>query len=431
MPRRSTPNALNLVNKTFLRQMAAWAVISVLTLVIASKSPAQSPTEVTVITSGGENMQGELVSIDDSGVSLDRGNEVLSLAAEELSQLRFAPTVLPQLPMKVQLSGGSLLSITGVVWTDQTVTVTPARQSPIELPVEELRWVRFRTGNTSTDPTWLGWVEEARRADRLAVRRNEKSLDSIDGTVIGISRESVRFEMRGNEINAPVAKLEGVLLSTQNKKTPSTPIQVTDTSGSVWAAESIRFASGENNIEIQLPGSIRHDIPLNQVLMLQYAGGILSLSEAEIASASFGTQSSGSTQSALSSDMEQWFSPETEEGTIRVNAPGQITFRVPDGYQKLIIAARRGKEVNQFMAVRLEVLLDGSVQWTGVLQDRQSLGLELPLANARQLSLKATPLPKPDDPKSTTNTTSTNTSIGDISGTLGGTVEWFSGRLLK
>ncbi|EMI52454.1 hypothetical protein [Rhodopirellula sallentina] len=415
-------------------------------LAVVSNAVAQSPAEVNVVTATGENLVGELVSIDSLEAAIDTANEVKHLPLDELSQIRFDSTPLPTLPMRVQLSGGSLLSVTGLTWDDQTVTVNAARQSPLQIPVKELQWVRFRMGTPATDPTWLGWVEEERRADRLAVRRNEKSLDSIDGTVTGITRTAVQFQMRGNEIEAPIAKLEGVLLSTQNVGPPSAPIQVTDTSGSVWNAESVRLSNGESKLQVQLAGSIQHDVPLNQIKTLQFAGGILPLSEAEIASSSFGTESSKSERDPISLDMQNWFSPDTSEGVIRVNAPGQIVFRIPDGYEKLVVAARRADAVNQFMAARLEVLLDDQVQWTGVLQDRKSLGLELPLGEARLLCLKASPLPgsdasgkdlsNNDDPTTPLRSGSSNTSSRsgpehNLSGTLGGTIEWFSGRLLK
>ncbi|MFG0286819.1 MAG: glycosyl hydrolase family 98 [Rhodopirellula sp. JB044] len=412
----------------------------------ASAAVAQSPAEVNVVTATGENLAGELVSIDSLEAAIDTGNEVKRLPLEELSQIRFDSTPLPTLPMRVQLSGGSLLSVTGLTWDDQTVTVNAARQSPLQIPVKELQWVRFRMGTPATNPTWLGWVEEQRRADRLAVRRNEKSLDSIDGTVTGITRTAVQFQMRGNEIEAPIAKLEGVLLSTQNAESPSAPIQVTDTSGSVWNAESVRLSNGGSHLQVQLAGSIQHDVPLNQIETLQFAGGILPLSEAEIASSSFGNASSQRGREQISVDMQNWFSPDTSDGVIHINAPGQIVFRIPDGYEKLVVAARRADAVNQFMGARLEVLLDDQLQWSGVLQDRKSLGLELPLGEARLLCLKASPLPSSDtsgedlsnndDPTTPLRSgssinSSPSVSEHDLSGTLGGTIEWFSGRLLK
>lgn len=420
-----------------------WAFLAVLAcsalampVVVHAQSPdAERTPQVTITTADGKTVQGEMVEIDERGVHFDDGSTTKILPLEDLSLVRAENPNQSPLPMRVQLAGGSQLRIAGLVWSDQTATITPARQSPIEIPVTQLRWVRFRTGNTATDPTWLGWLEEARRGDRLIVRRNEKALDAIDGTVVAISREAVDFEMRGNPVSAPIAKLEGVMLSNQAGDRPAPAIRLTDTSGSVWAAESIRWARQTPRVRVRLSGSLEHEIPIEQIQEFRFAGGVLALAEAEVASASFGRPQGEASRAALKpalvADMKDWFEPRPDGGVIRVNTPGDITFRIPAGYQRFAIAARRDREVSQFNPVELAVLLDGKVKWTGTLQDRQSLGLELELADARQLTLRARPLAATSDTTSDSQEASAAAVDGLAGAALGGAVQWFSGRLLK
>ncbi len=395
-----------------------YSFIAIASILFVSTVPAtaQSVAEITVTTVEGETVRGDLVELAVDGVHLDRGSELSVLPLEALSQIRFDHEPQRTLPMQVQLSSGSVLRISGLTLTDQSVTIAVSRQSPLVVPFKQLRWVRFRPGNSATDPVWLGWLEESRRGDRLVVRRDEKTLDSIDGTVIGIGRESVQFEMRGNRIDAPLAKLEGVLLSSPTDMQTASALRLTDTSGSVWAAESVQIIPGGSSVRVTLPGSLEHEIPLNQVVEIQFAGGILSLADAEVSESVFGD---GEPASPVLSELDKWFAPQASDGVIHINAPGKITLRIPDGYQKLVVAARRAQDVSQFTAIGLEVLLDGQVKWTGTLQDRNSLGLELPLADARQLTLRAVAPPRPDG------------SSDAAAAELGGRVEWFSGRLLK
>lgn len=374
---------------------------------------AQSPIVVTITTSDGKSLRGNLTEITEQGVHFDRAGNINVLPFEELSQIRTEQEKQPALPIRVALSGGSQISSTGIEWTGQSVTITPARQSAITVPVEQLRWVRFRAGNSATDPAWLGWLEETRRGDRLVVRRSEKSLDSIEGTALGIDRDSVEFEMRGNRINAPLSKLEGILLSNQTEQAEPPAIRLLDTSGSQWAVESIRMPADAQQVRAQLAGSIEHEIPVEQIREIRFAGGVLSLADAEIAVRSFGSESTKKNRSPLAAELDNWFSPETADGVVRIHAPGEIAFRIPEGYESFIVAARRHRAVARFTAVTLEVLLDDEVQWKGVLKDRESLGLELPLAGASQLTLRARP--QSESPTAA----------------LGGTVDWFSGRLLK
>ena len=393
--------------------------LAVLMLLVGTVSGyAQSADEVTITTADGTIVRGDLVEIGASGVHLDRGSEISVFPVDDLSQIRFDRESARSLPMQTQLAGGSSLRVSAISLTDQSVSISVGRQSPLVVPIKQLHWVRFRMGNPATDPAWLGWLEETRRADRLVVRRNEKTLDSIDGTVVGITRDSVQFEMRGNRIDAPLAKLEGVLLSTPTDVPPSSALRLTDTSGSVWSVVSLSLPRGSSSVRVTLSGGIEHEIPLNQVTDIRFAGGVLTLADAEIAESSFGSNTANPAITKLR-ELDKWFAPQTGDGVISINAPGKITLRIPEGYQRLIVAARRAQDVNQFTAIGLEVLLDGDIKWTGTLQDRQSLGLELPLADARQLTLRATTLPK---------TTATNE---NVQAELGGRVEWFSGRLLK
>lgn len=376
-------------------------------------------TEASVTTADGGAASGSLLEISADGVHIEGESGISILPFQDLSQLTIANESRQPMPMRVALAGGSELCVTGLTWTDDAVELAVSRQAPMTVPARQLRWVRFRAGNAGTDPTWLGWLEETRRADRLVVRRNDKALDSIDGTVLSIGRESVKFEMRDNAIDAPLAKLEGILFSKSVPEPAASGIRVIDTAGSQWTAESLRMRAGELAIRITLAGGTEHEIPLDQVQKIMFAGGILALSDLEVASATFADGSKSATGLAKPAGLKEWFAPHSDDGVIRVDAPGTITLRIPDGYQKLIVASRRSRDVSQFTALQLEVLVDGEVRWTSTLQDRESLGLELPISGARQLTLRASRMSQ------------TNESSPPPGAAMGGRVEWFSGRLLK
>ena len=124
--------------------------------------------------------------------------------------------------------------------------------------------------------------------------------------------------------------------------------------------------------------------------------------------------------------MQAWFSPKATEpkeddlgGVIAMSSPGEVSFRIPPGHTKFIAAVRRQSDVNVFVPVSVEVLLDGQQQWSGTIENRESLGLELPIIDARLLTLRVM---APSAEKSNDI---------PVTGSLGGSVEWFSGRLLK
>lgn len=399
-----------------------------LTATWACSEPAsgQSTREVTVATADGQTIQGDLIRINSDSVQIGDESSVLR-PNDSLSEIRFPHLEKQSLPTLVELSGGSKIHVSNVVWDGDRVELTPARQPTIELPVDQLKSIRYRPGNPSTDVVWIGWTEEARRGDRLAVRRDGRTLDSLDGTVVGIQRDTIQFEMGSNTIDAPIAKLEGVLFSTTKAEPGAAGIRVNDTSGSQYIAQSIELAAASKELQITLTDSVRHSIPVDQLISIQYAGGILRLSDAEIAASRLVTDATGRPGSVLQESMQVWFSPKAiksneddSAGVISMQSPGEISFRIPPGYRQFIAAVRRLGDVNAFLPTSVEVLIDGQKQWTGTIENRESLGLELPISGARLLTLKVF--------ESLSDQTG---DVTPVSGTLGGSIEWFSGRLLK
>ena len=387
------------------------------------------PPQVTVVTADGNQLAGELLQIDEAGVHIVEGSATRVISGEDLSRIDFDAKQGQPLPTLVELVGGSRIRVSSLVWEDTMATLSPARQPVLKVPVSEIATIRFRKGNRDTDPVWLGWIQEQRRGDRLAVRRNEQALDSIDGTVVGMSRTAVEFDMGGNRIQAPLGKLEGVILLAAGKKSSDTAIRLTDIWGSSYALTSV--ALNNDRIEIILPGAITHRIPFDQVATIEYSGGVLLLHEAEIASAEFAAGSlNDPSRLAL---WRSWFAPTPEstinadnesiEPVIAMNTPGEITFRIPEGYQTLVAGVRRHNEVHQLLPVSVEVWVDGKQEWEAELNKRETLGLELPLDGARRLTLKATSNDLKTD-RSKDPVVSSNNS-------LGGKLEWFGARILK
>lgn len=387
------------------------------------------PVRVAASTATGKEIQGNLGVIDASGVEI-RGSSESPFAFESLSKIEFSAAAKPSVPTVVELVGGSRIHASSVIWEgDDFVQITPSRQSTIRVPVAQVKSIRFRQGNNATDPVWLGWHEETRRGDRLAVRRDDKNLDSLDGTINAISGETIEFEMGGNSINAPITKLEGVLFSAVDASPETSQIRLTDSSGSRYVATSIRRAAENAVLQIQLPGSVEHSIPVDQVMSLQFAGGVLRLVDAEIASDRFGLPFND-TNAKVAETIRAWFAPRiesggdgNENGRIAMNSPADISFRIPTGYQKLVVAVRRHPDVDLFTPLQVEVLVDDRSQWTAELTERESLGLELPIEGGRVLTLRASAIPVSDkgDPESV-NTAPQN---------LGGMIQWVGGRLLK
>lgn len=398
--------------------------------------------EATLSTADGESVAGELVQILAEGIGLDTGSGLQIVPTELASRLEFAHEPKPNVPTLVELNDGTRIRVTLVTWGGGDLEVVPSRQSALRIPIAQVKSIRFRPGNAATDATWLGWSEDARRGDRLAVRRDEKTLDSLDGTVGGIGTQTVQFEIGGNAIEAPIAKLEGVLFSSSNPATASgTAIRVNDTSGSQYLARSVMMQANSDVLKIELSGDVWHTIPVDQLLSIGFAGGVLQLANVEVASSGFGNSvtrpraaNSRAVNGRASDWLEAWFLPQTSvkdrsgEDLIVMQSPGEIRFRIPEGYQRFEGAVRRHPEVELFVPLRVEVLADDAIVWSASLDSRDSLGLELPLGDARILTLRSKVMAPTGDSVDAHNN---DVSVDVFSSTLGGQIQWFGGRLFK
>lgn len=382
-----------------------------------NRSNQQSGLNVQIETIEGDTQSGQLQQLSGSKVEVGlSGDNALSLELTELASIQLDTIARTSPPTRVSLAGGSVIAAAVASMESESLLIRSVGQPELSVPIKTVRSVRFRAASPGTDPTWMGLIEEPQRRDRLVIRREGDSLDAIEGTILGITRESVSFDLGGNVVEAPLSKLEGVIFSNTPGDRPQKSIRVNDQWGSEWLADSVAWDSKTNALTFSLESNLSHSIPMSQVMSLQFSGGILYLSEAEVARSS----ASVAVNRLVGDDLAStWFGAEPMEKNVVTQFQSEHVVRIPEGYQQLVAAVRIADEVDEFTPVVVSVLLDDQVVWTKELTDREPIGFALPMENHRQVTLRTT-LPE----------TETN-SDSDLGNSLGHRVEWLGARLLK
>jgi hypothetical protein len=286
---------------------------------------------------------------------------------------------------RVTLTGGSRIAAQAISSTENDLLIEPRRQPPLKVPLKQVKSVRFRASAPTTDPQWLGIVEREQRGDALVIRRDADRLDPQQGLITGFKPESVTFDLEGTVVNAPIERLEGVVFGNTDSETAVAPIQVTDTFGSVWSVVALEASNADEPLRLQLSGSIRHELPLDQIASIRWSGGLRMLASEPPAAANYqpflGTSVSSESQTAF-------FGPAAEgDFDLRMHSGSIVEYRIEPGYRTLAGAVRRHSAVEKASAVSMRIELDGKPVWEQSLQDAELRGFELPLQDARRLTI--------------------------------------------
>ncbi|MGB1925478.1 MAG: NPCBM/NEW2 domain-containing protein [Rubripirellula sp.] len=342
---------------------------------------------VVVQTNEGERFEGKLLGIEDATVSIAVGSEERKFAFDAVSSIEPVNEPSGGGPVwTVQLLNGSLIAAESVVSQGDNLQIQPRRQDSLELPMKQVRSIRFRRGSPETDPQWLGWIEQSQRADLLIIRREGDRLDPQKGLVTGLTDETVGFDLEGTAVNAPLDKLEGVIFSDSPMDSTANPILVVDQFGSQWRIAGIQADLDSGNLELNLGNGMTHQIPLDQLSAIRLSSGMIMLAGLTPAESTFSTI----VESRINPDLlNAFFSASIEDSNhLKMYGGSRVEYRVEQGFTKLLGSVERHPESKSSGLVTIHIELDGEEKWKHVVEEGQASGFEVPIENARRLVIR-------------------------------------------
>ena len=342
---------------------------------------------IRISTVDGRKLEGNFHGVKEKALVVETNQGVEKLAFDDLVSI--APVAVSEgtpPKLRVTLAGGSLIAAQSVSLADDILAVELRRQPSLKIPVREVKSVRFRAASASTDPLWLGLLEQAPRADLLAIRRTTGQIDPAPGIVNGIANGKVEFMIDSDSIQAPIEKLEGVVFGAAKAPQQSTDIQLVDKYGSRWAAMSILPAGKEGPWRIKLSNKVTHEVPLDHIESIFWSGGFKLLASQTPAESTYEAYLKTAVSPKLLND---WFKPSAEDEDIVINGGGAVAYRIDSQYKTLAGAVRRDPLVNKAGEVTVKILLDDEVVWNQTIDDASPRGFELPINKARRVKFVA------------------------------------------
>lgn len=350
---------------------------------------------VRIDTIDGQSIVGRLRGLSDQGAVIVVDGDEASPRMLPLDQIMVAQRLNPPASTptvsRVGLAGGSRVAIESITADGTTATLAVRGGKPMAVPLKRLRWVRFRAPSAAVDPQWLGLVETPRTSDTLVVRRQGDSIDEVAGVVMAIGAEAVTFNLDGDEMRAPIARLEGLLLATPagEEAAGDGAVTVDDVSGSRWVATEI-LPGGDadkrgDTVRLRLGDGAEYRLPLAAISKIELSGSVDFLATGEPVEMRYVPMVSIGLSPELAG---QWLGPQRlGNRDLVMRADSHVEYRLDEGFQSLVGSVDFDPAVTAGGQCVVRISLDGKPVWeeTFDVSAVSPRGFELPVGGARRV----------------------------------------------
>ena len=342
---------------------------------------------VKVTTSDGSTFSGDFAGIGSQQINLDIGSESRSISFDSLGELEPEESPSGTGPSRqVVLTSGTVIAVQSVSLLDDELTAHPRRQMPLSIPIKKIRSIRFQKANPAVDPAWFAKQEEERRSDTLVIRRDNDKLDFVDGLVTEIDSESVKLELDGDTIDAPITRLEGVFFGGTPAIDNALNILVIDKYGSRWSVTKLLPSDKEEPLQLELAESMQHQVPIDHIETIQWTGGMTMLRSIEPAEISHDEFRKSDLKMPIS--RLRMFDPTVSNSSdLIVHGNTSLEYRLDDDFTIFASGIRRG-EVKRAGQTIVRVIADDKKLWEEPIKGISPQGFELKIENARRLRIE-------------------------------------------
>jgi len=363
----------------------------------------QAPQAIEVTETQKSPYQAEFVAFTGTAVKIQQAGQAREIPLENLMRLRYIPAPAPQpksdLPIEVELRGGSRVTGSELVSDGKQVSITTVH-GPIAFPSKVITACKFRKLSPSLLPQWKSLVESQVAADMLVVVRSDEALDKIEGLIGKITAEAVTFEIDGQSVEAPRTKLAGVKFFSNDAKLGPLAGVVRDVHDNQWIVSSINSSTntatntaGRCTLKLTCGESV--DLPLAALTEIDLSyGNMRYLADIEPLERTSKPRFELGIELPESSKL---FGPRSiaspaKSGivgpSIEFVGAGAATYRVPNGFTKLVGKVELNPGGQAFIACRAAVMLENKTLWEHTFEaTRQPQEISLSVDSDKRLRL--------------------------------------------
>jgi hypothetical protein len=365
----------------------------------------------------GEPVRGVLHRVGMDGVALESSGEKRNFPGKAIEKLKFTGTPINDYSqLRVKLADGSELRPSQVTLTGGKLQCDFGGSDAFEIPVKQVHSVKFKRQSNELERQWNEIEKGVRASDLVVVRRKsiktaseegkpvatEESLDFVDGSITGMSADSVEFDLGDDQSSLKRDRLDGVIFGRRGAtSTPTTKMRVTDASGSRWNLNS--FTSQGDELELHLAGGGTRRLPEREVAAIDFSPGnvlYLDADAADLTETSFDL-----VPAALKSSTERLFQPrrispgssislrlgpQTYSRGLLLHGETKLMYAVPAGYRRFTAMAGLPHSASKQARATLTIAVDNQAPWEQAFsaKDRGPFPIDLPVSGAKRLTIR-------------------------------------------
>lgn len=391
---------------TPIRRCAAMLWLLVCALIAFGDRAFAAPL-VTIETIG-EEVVGRLESLDSrDGVRLVEGesprlgsDDVLKIVFEEVRRSPHGVVAIGA----VELVDGSRFEYVGVAFEGEEVRFELRGGVLVATPITNI--ASWKIGSDDT----LGSASISGASDVLVVKRRDGGYAPVEGVVVELSSEGVRFALEADDgaepVEAPWSRIGGICFyRTDKRQVDERPVIVTLIDGGRVAAENVGYAGGRVRWS-------QGEAPAESVASLDMSGGrVAPVKELELLADEYvpyfqeeGAKASGHAfdRSLLGGPLNLRYPDRRAPGAwpavsvkrefargVALRSRSELRFELPEGSQRVRGVIGLDPEASLAGSAEVRILADDKTLWSGALDgDSAPVAIDEPLAAAKTLTLQ-------------------------------------------
>ena len=372
------------------------------TIVLLSGALLQASPAVEVQPLSGKPMSGTLTGLTAEKIALGTPQGPVTLEIGKIMGLtvRQPPGVSrPRPTVWLELVDGSAPAGTQLTVKEGRARLTLADGAALDIPVRDVRWVRFGPQTEAMARQWSRILEKERKTDLLVIKKAD-ALDENQGVLRNVAEDTVQFELDGELLPVKREKVYGLVYhQVAGRELPQPLCTIREAGGAAWSARSLA-ASGDQ-LEWTTPTGLKLARPLAALARIDFSRGkIVYLSDLKAESAEwvpyYAIAGGAAARDALFAprhDRSLASGPLVVEGTqyakgLGLHSRTTLVYRLPEGFRRFSAIVGIDDRVRPRGHVLLAIRGDDRMLWNApVTGTEPAKAIDVDVTGVRRLTI--------------------------------------------
>ena len=276
-----------------------------------------------------------------------------------------------------------------------------------EFPKGSIESLFFGAPTASLKKEWEKTIAESRSSDEMIIARPGDSIDRASGMVVSITPETVEFSFDGQILQAPRKKLLGLFWYRPQEKRVEPAIQIQTRDGSIWEVSEVKLSESTKEftggLRWKTPSGVGNVASWNEIAGINFAAANVVWLAAQPPLSSKSSQRSllekniAGRENLLGPRFYTADTMKTSEATktseaksqdLLFSGPGEITFRVPEGFKRFVSKVRRFEKTRYATTVNCKVWVGDTLAWEANMDPEQiEAVVDFPVVSGQRLRM--------------------------------------------